>query len=93
MTDPSPALGSARSIGWIARGSSGCSRSAPLSHHGGITMAQRLLLIIALAAALVACSPSGTGTSAAPVASDSVPTESMGTESEAPSDAASPSAS
>jgi hypothetical protein len=53
-------------------------------------MFKRLLVIVALAAALVACAPAA-GESGAPVdpsmavPSDAVPSESMGTESAAPS--------
>jgi hypothetical protein len=58
-------------------------------------MAKRLFLILAIAASLVACSPSGSGSSAgaslAPVGSDAAP--SMPGESAAPSESASPSAS
>ena len=58
-------------------------------------MAKRLFLILALAASLIACSPSGTGASAgaslAPVGSDAAP--SVPVETMAPSESASPSAS
>ena len=56
-------------------------------------MLKRIIMLLALGAALVACSPSGTGTSPAPV--DSAPVDSAapsdGLESEMPSESASPS--
>ncbi len=47
-------------------------------------MFKRLLILAVLAAAAIACSPAGTGGSAAPTL-DALPSESMGTESASPS--------
>jgi hypothetical protein len=52
-------------------------------------MLKRIIMLLTLGAALVACSPAGTGTSPAPVDS-AAPVES-GMESEMPSASASPS--
>ena len=52
-------------------------------------MLKRIIMMLALGAALVACSPSGTGTSPAPV--DSAAPVDSGLPSEMPSESASPS--
>jgi hypothetical protein len=57
-------------------------------------MLKRIMMMLALGAALVACSPSGTGTSAAPASLapvDSAAPSDSGLESVMPSESASPS--
>lgn len=56
---------------------------------GGDHMLKRIIMMLALGAALVACGPSGSGTSAAPV--DSAAPSDSGLPSEMPSESASPS--